>query len=256
MHTFVPASAILPLLLILPYTQAAIGPGTGTGSCPPFSCNPHLRDKTRFPFRVPYNQSTRCGYRGFELSCNGDVTLLNLPSNLSKPFVVRGIDYANQLVLLSDPDGCVPNRVLDLNLTGSPYSSGPVTTRYSFLNCSKPISDPESLPRGTSVISCLSGADFTVVSTFESVAKEEMEIGWKCKVIKEVVAVLWWPKLEYGFYPVDMSNAFLQLSWDVPGCGDCELRGGSCGFVDDSGLAVGCFLSGSNGGAYLTLLIN
>lgn len=216
--------------------------------CPYFSCNHHRHDRIQFPFRVTRNQTNRCGFPGFELSCsnsNGQ-TLLNLPSsNNNNPFIVQAIDYSYQVLWISDPNNCIPNRILnsDFNLTGSPYWWGPDSAEYSFMNCSK-LEDPTRIPDGASVISCLSGGNYTVVSTSEKSSEEKMERELKCEVIKRVVAPLWWPE---GFYPEDMSDVFMQLSWDIPGCQNCAIRGGFCGFVGDSGLSVGCFESGGNG---------
>ncbi|KAK9716678.1 hypothetical protein RND81_06G250200 [Saponaria officinalis] len=218
--------------------------------CPIFSCNPYEQDTIQFPFHVPRNQSSRCGYPGFDLSC-GDSgrTYINISS---KTLIVKGIDYPNQLLFVSDPNSCIPKRILTLNLTSTPYSYGPETPSYTFLNCSQTnvtalVLDPTQLPIGTSVVTCLSGGDYTVMTTFERASEERLVSERKCRVIKRVNAALLWPEMEEGFYPVDMSDVILQLSWGVPNCGDCLLSGGSCGFAHDSGLAVKCFFNDSAG---------
>ena len=157
----------------------------------------------------------------------------------------------DQLLWVSDPNGCVPKRVMNLNLTGSPYMFGQYGIEYTFLNCSGPVY-PTKLPVGSSVVRCLSDQDFTAVLTFEKQAEEKLVKEGKCHVTKRVVAPLWWRGFGYGFYPMDMSDVLLQLSWELPGCGDCVIRGGSCGFLGDSGLDVGCFLFGGNGGQRLS----
>ena len=226
--------------------------------CPYFSCNKHRPDTIEFPFRVPRNQTVRCGYPGFDLSCNSNGgTLLKLPSsNSSDPFIVQGIDYSKQLLWISDPEKCIPNRILnmDLNLTGTPYGWGPDNAGYSFLNCSNSnLRGPNSqMPDGTLVISCLSSGNFTVVMTWENLLEEKMVRELKCEVIKRVTAPFWWPEFGQGSYPDGMSDMLLQLSWDIPDCRDCVIRGGSCGFAGDSGLTVGCFLSGGHGGESLS----
>lgn len=245
MHILVIIPTIFYLLMIffIPHTQSA-------GICPSFSCN-HLRKHfpIHFPFRVPRNQSNRCGYPRFDLSCSSHgETFLRLPSSPSEPLIIDEIDYADQILWVSDPNGCVPKRVMNLNLTGSPYMWGPYSVEYTFLRCSGPV-DPTQLPVGSSVVRCLSEQDFTAVLTFEKEAEEKLlKLEGKCHVTKRVVAPLWWRGLGYGFYPMDMSDVLIQLSWELPGCGDCVVRGGSCGFVGNSGLDVGCFLIGGNGG--------
>lgn len=248
-HILVITPTIFSLLMILfffPHTQSL-------GICPPFSCNHHHKNNyftIHFPFRVPRNgSSTRCGYPRFDLSCSSHGETFLRISNSSEPLIVREIDYGNQILWLSDPKGCIPGRVLTMNLTGSPFGSGADSNEYTFLNCSGRV-DPTRLPGGSSVIGCLSERGFTVVSTFERASEEKMvrEREMKCEVIKRVVAPIWWPGFGYGYYPTDMSDVLLQVSWDLPSCGDCVVQGGSCGFVGDSGLDVGCFLPGGNGG--------
>lgn len=214
-------------------------------TCTSFSCN--QRDPILFPFWVPKNQTSRCGYPGFELSCNSySQTLLSLSSD---PLIVRGISYPDQLLWVSDPNHCIPKRVLNLSLSSTPFSFGPYSSPYTFLNCSGS-KNPAQLPMGSSVISCLSGPNYTVVATYGGETEEKMVVKggeWSCEIIKRVNAAFWWRNMGYGIYPSDMSDVYVQLSWDVPSCVDCFMRGGSCGLVGDSGLQVGCFLPASSG---------
>lgn len=251
MHSY---PLILPLLtlnlLLFPQLLLAVE------LCSYFSCNQHTRDPIQFPFWVPHNQTSRCGYPGFELSCNSKgQTLLSLSSR-HRHLIVQGISYPDQLLWVSDPNHCIPKRILDATFSSStlsPFSFGQYDSPYTFLNCSGPEHtklDPELLPVGISAISCLSGGNHTVVVAFDGAAEERLVVKgreWKCEVMKRVNVAFWWHEMGSGYYPTDMSDVFVQLSYDVPGCVDCILRGGSCGLVGDSGFEVGCYLPVSSG---------
>lgn len=73
----------------------------------------------RFPFRLS-DQPESCGYPGFELYYQGKPLMLKLPF-LDQPFEVYGIHYAHQVLLVSDPGGCLFMRLLNLNLSSSPF---------------------------------------------------------------------------------------------------------------------------------------
>ncbi|XP_074317687.1 RING-H2 finger protein ATL20-like [Silene latifolia] len=217
--------------------------------CSTFSCNPTEQDTIMFPFHVPRNQSNRCGYPGFDLTCgrNGQ-TFLNLSS---KPLTVKAIWYTDQLLLVSDPDKCIPKRLLTLNLTSTPFSYGAEDMPpYTFLNCSRTkITNLDTSPfPWTSVVACLSGSDYTVLTTLEKESEEELVDKMKCKVMKRVNAAFWWKEMYEGYFPPDMSDVSLQLGWSVPNCGDCVLNGGVCSFVNDSDLAVACFFPPDSSG--------
>ncbi|XP_056689659.1 putative RING-H2 finger protein ATL21A [Spinacia oleracea] len=231
--------------------------------CSPFSCNQHRYDPIQFPFWVPKNQTSRCGYPGFDVSCNSyGQTLIPLNSGHGH-LIIEGMSYPDQLLWVSDPKKCIPKRVLDFTHTWPALLRfGPLESTYTYLNCSGTKLDPSVLPMGTSVISCMSGSNHTVVAAFDHEAETKMlERGGerKCEVIERVNAAFWWPEMRYGYeyrhgdeyrhgyYPIDdLSNVFVQLGWDIPSCGDCILRGGSCGLVGDSGIEVACYIPASS----------
>ncbi|CAO2819213.1 unnamed protein product [Amaranthus hypochondriacus] len=212
--------------------------------CSSFSCNKHKDDPIQFPFRVPGNQTSRCGYPGFELSCNShDQTFLSISS---KSYIVEGISYSDQLLWVSDPNRCIPKQIIDsINLSTTPFSYRPLESPHTFLTC---FGKSDKLPAGVAEISCLSNRNKTVLMALDDRAAEKMlkeEKEWKCEVLKRVNAAFLWQGMEYGLYPNDMSDMFLQLSWDIPSCGDCTVRGGNCGLVGDYGLEVACYLPSS-----------
>lgn len=88
-------------------------------------CNPTVCSEVgmgpeiRFPFRLKNRQSDRCGYPGFDLSCNErGQTILTLPSG---DFLVTDIDYTTQSIILNDPDFCLVKRLINFNITNSPF---------------------------------------------------------------------------------------------------------------------------------------
>ncbi|XP_026424582.1 putative RING-H2 finger protein ATL21A isoform X2 [Papaver somniferum] len=72
-----------------------------------------------FPFRLKGRQPERCGYPGFDLTCdNMNRTIIELP--FSGRFLVKDIKYGGTYneILLHDPDDCLPRRLLNpLNLS-------------------------------------------------------------------------------------------------------------------------------------------
>ncbi|KAI7995539.1 putative RING-H2 finger protein ATL21A [Camellia lanceoleosa] len=83
--------------------------------CEPTSCAAS-EPVIRFPFRLKTGQPDRCGYPGFDLSCNNQTqTVLTLPH--SGEFTVTHIDYLQQWISINDPNFCLPNRVQNLSLS-------------------------------------------------------------------------------------------------------------------------------------------
>ncbi|KAL5061280.1 hypothetical protein RYX36_032884 [Vicia faba] len=108
----------------------------------------------RFPFLLEVEgdqENPYCGYPGFELSCTNDSrTILTLP--YSEVFYVREIDYLRQYIQVYDPHHCLPNRLLSLNLSGSPFVTR-FLTNYTLLSCSTPNIGSQFIP-----VDCLSNS--------------------------------------------------------------------------------------------------
>lgn len=68
---------------------------SGNDDCNPTSCSP-TGPQIRFPFRLRDRQPARCGFPGFDLTCNNkNQTLIQLAS--ARSFVVKQISYALQV---------------------------------------------------------------------------------------------------------------------------------------------------------------
>ncbi|KAJ7951297.1 putative Ring finger protein [Quillaja saponaria] len=206
-------------------------------NCPISLCL-NSRISIRFPFKLEGTQPQTCGYPGFNLSCsNQSRTVLKLP--YSGEFVVRNIDYITQQIQLYDPQDCLPKRLLSFNLSGSPFSAT-FYQNYTFLSC------PTQLTRSRfTSIPCLSNSTNSVLATpsmrlVNSVSKS-------CKVITSLPIPVTWP-IEDQEFTTDL-NDDLQLTWDIPDCGDCEAQGGMCGFVSKNSHQLGCFHDSKTGRA-------
>ncbi|XP_062074560.1 RING-H2 finger protein ATL20-like [Humulus lupulus] len=203
----------------------------------------------RFPFQIsdghdrPYfnlQNSPRCGYPGFELSCRNNTSdaILSLPAG---DFAVRMIFYGAQVLTIDDPDNCLPRRFLDTKFTvsGTPFRVRNLGS-FTFLNCS---SAPET-GNGNGVepviVPCLSGSGYTVVAMPEIFASVFLSTP-SCSVVSTAALVpvtsseKWWEG-DWGFY----LRASVGLTWREPDCGQCEKLGGECGFVSGGDLEIGC----------------
>lgn len=182
----------------------------------------------RFPFWLKHYQSQApypCGYPGFDLSCNNmSQTVINLPS--AGKFIVRGIDYARQVVTIKDPGNCIPNRFPNFSLLGSSFDQ-PVLKNFTLLNCS---SDTAVPPRKS--ISCLGGENYSVVAV-PTKFLDEYPINSSCREFSTVMAPRQW------YNSLDLSSE-IRLTWSGPDCRSCEQEGGVCGFERGADLEIGC----------------
>lgn len=183
----------------------------------------------RFPFRLTDRQPKPCGYPGFELFCDSDnQTILNLP--FSGKFTVQGIDYATQEIWINDPNSCLPQRILSLNFSGSPFQ-GVYYQDFTFFNCSLPFTAYRLNP-----IACLSGSNYTVFAT--SSTRVIRFFSLRCALVSSVPVPVQWP-----FYEQVLSSDLgddLRLMWGAPRCGRCESRGGQCGLKSNSSREIEC----------------
>ncbi|KAM1613639.1 hypothetical protein ACFX15_002055 [Malus domestica] len=186
----------------------------------------------QFPFGIQKNQPESCSYPGFELSCDSsNHTILTLP--YSGQFAVQGIDYAEQQIWINDPNSCLAQRVLSLNLSGSPFY-GLTNESFTFFNCSLDYLKYRLL----NPIACMSGSTYTVFATTSSRVISFLASTSTCTRIGTFVV-----PVEFPLYAEVMSsdlNGHLRLAWDWPGCGRCAARGGRCGFESNSSHQVVC----------------
>ncbi|MCI11015.1 RING-h2 finger protein ATL21A-like, partial [Trifolium medium] len=187
----------------------------------------------RFPFqledegdRYPY-----CGYPGFSLTCTNDSkTVLTLP--YSGAFYVRRIDYLGHHIQVYDPHHCLPNRLLSLNLSGSPFVTE-FLTNYTLLSCSTPNLGSQFTP-----VDCLSNSTH-FVSAIPSLSFTN-SLPQSCHVIRNISVPV---TTSYQ----EIFSEDLQLTWSSPDCRYCELLDSMCGFESRNSNHVHCFPSHQTG---------
>ncbi|KAL5568340.1 hypothetical protein UlMin_024915 [Ulmus minor] len=213
-------------LLLLPFSQIAL---SSDELCTKAICSAR-EPEIRFPFQIKKSQPELCGYPGFDLSCDkSSQTLLNLPN--SGDFTVQGIDYSTQEIWINDPNNCLPNRILNLNFSNSPFF-GVFNQDFSFFNCSF----ADYLKYRLNPIACLSGSTYTVFATASP--RVMSFLSSRCASIGNFPVPVEWPFYE-EVLSSDLSD-HLRLTWDVPRCGSCESQGGQCGFKNNSSREIVC----------------
>uniref|UniRef100_A0A1J3F7F7 RING-type E3 ubiquitin transferase n=2 Tax=Noccaea caerulescens TaxID=107243 RepID=A0A1J3F7F7_NOCCA len=210
-------------------------PTKTTATCTNAVCR-HGDPIIRFPFRLNSHQSKSCGYdKGFDLSCDTkgfNRTTITLP--FSGNFTVEQIDYAAQEIQINDPKNCLPKRILELNLSTTPFS-GVYARRFTFFNC--PTSDYLRF-RPLNPITCLSGKNSTVFATASPRVMNYMS-SQSCRLMKTVEVPVRWPFYEQTVSYSELSGD-LWLTWRVPRCSRCEIRGGKCGIKSNSSSETIC----------------
>lgn len=168
-----------------------------------------------------------CVYPGFDLLCsNRSETILALPG--SGPFAVRSIDYSTQSLLLNDPDSCLPRRLLNFSLSGSPFRPE-FTKKFTLLNCSsdEAVSSAQALMPELRKIPCMSGGGpggFTVTSVQTGIYNR---LGHTCRVVGNITVPVMLP------YISDL-NEDVKIMWNLPDCWRCLDLGMFCE------LRIGC----------------
>ena len=191
----------------------------------------------RFPFRLEGQQPRNCGYPGFDLSCsNQSLTVLKLPH--SGDFLVRDINYLTQQIQLYDSDNCLAKRLLQLNLSGSPFR-GFFHQNYTFLSC------PTQLVKSRfTTINCLSNSTISVLAT-SSMNLEKVMFS-SCDVICTLTLPVSWPVQYNEGFSSDLSEDLL-LTWLSPDCKKCETQGSMCGFYGNASQEIGCSYDSKKG---------
>ncbi|KAF7127854.1 hypothetical protein RHSIM_Rhsim11G0041200 [Rhododendron simsii] len=165
-------------------------------NCPPAKCFPN-GPEILFPFSIKGLQPQNCSYPGFKLLCKENKTTIHFPSY--GDLVVKSISYdSKRLMSLLDPENCVHQVFLNLDLPRTPFRYYYVLKNYTYLNCSAP------LPRPFVQVPCMSGSEYHVyvVASFEVVPDS-------CKPVKTVA-------IPFSYSPYLADDSFgLGITWDV-----------------------------------------
>lgn len=203
--------------------------------------------QVRFPFRLESYQPQHCGYPGLDLTCEGNKTVLKLP--YSGKFYVRQVSYISQQILLYDPNNCLPKRLLNLNMSGSPFESI-FQQNYTFLSCPSSFTKSRFTP-----IDCLSNSTTSVLATPSISLANRMTDSDSCKIIKTVSIPIPGPVRYEEESSINLDDD-LRLMWYVPNCSICESQGGLCGFASNNSEDIGCFADPKSGKRLLLLLFS
>ncbi|KAK9672471.1 hypothetical protein RND81_12G103100 [Saponaria officinalis] len=113
----------------------------------------------------PLNKNS-CPCSGFESYCQLETgyTFLNFPKSGS--FIVKNIDYTNREIRLFDPERCLAEKMMFLNITSTPFQYKSKYNQYYMLYKCYVRNDDEIIinNRDVHVINCLSSKNYTVVS--------------------------------------------------------------------------------------------
>ncbi|OIT32198.1 PREDICTED: RING-H2 finger protein ATL22-like [Nicotiana attenuata] len=111
---------------------------TNTNSCSPINCSNNSDINIQFPFRLQEFQPQHCGLSGFELYCKQNRTIVHFPSY--GDLVIKSISYDLKKLDLLDPNNCVHEVFLNLNLSHTPFNYYYILKEYQYLNCSAQLS--------------------------------------------------------------------------------------------------------------------
>ncbi|KAL4592750.1 hypothetical protein LXL04_005754 [Taraxacum kok-saghyz] len=211
-------------ILLLIFCLYLLKPIAGANDdCLPTSCGPD-EPEVRFPFRILGRQPAKCGFSGFDLSCDEhNKTTIQLPSSLS--YIVNRISYVSQVIYI-DPQFCLPNRIVGVNLTDTPFRFSTLWS-YTFYNCSS--QNFSFTYRSTDVpFPCRSSGNYSVIATRTGFLYSGY-MPSNCKVMKTILA----PVRSDGDIREDV-----ELMWFTPFCRSCEMEGKACRLKSDDGLTV------------------
>ncbi|KAL4314700.1 hypothetical protein HN51_068947 [Arachis hypogaea] len=205
-----------------------------------------------FPFHLTQDHTSfvggdaRCGYQGFEVSCNQRNLMISLP-NGGGEFIVKNISLEHQYIWVNDPNECFAKRFLqgkDL-IKDSPFLWGlPNSKRVMFYNCSELAGidvDPQlRLP-------CLSDDEkhyYSVIVLSESDIENENYYSSKCRNIGSAL----FPVNDVSEDDSSISSRQIRdelihfdmkLQWFRPSCYCKEDQ--HCGFIPNADFDVVCY---------------
>ncbi|OMO69627.1 hypothetical protein CCACVL1_19372 [Corchorus capsularis] len=209
--------------------------GNNSISCPVAACSEN-GPLIRFPFWLKGRQPENCGYPGFGLSCsNKNETMIEISN--SGLLLVNHIDYNFQVIYVSDPEGCMARRLI--NVTGD-FFKILLCENLTLLNCSSSINEaPYLWP-----IHCLSTSTSYVYAAYASIPPSPVILSSCARgFIANIEASYTYDCGSYSYdpgLPADFSDFFNSFSWVVPGCDNCDFEGGKCRFKSNSSRELEC----------------
>ncbi|KAI3467057.1 hypothetical protein Pfo_023720 [Paulownia fortunei] len=229
MYTFL-ISLDLCIFCVILLSKSSSGAHYQYEACVPKNCGrgPNIS----FPFYIPGQQESYCGYPEFVLNCGKDgFPVLQLPEN---EYVVEDIFYQNRslhvyngAVLRSDGSSCLP-RIRNTTLPAAQFDYVNFTGLHLFSSCKKPL--PEDLLRYN--ISCDSSEDGNnwALALYD---KDENLRNAMDNCEGNVVAPVEGYGDEGNNGRVNLAEVLRRgfvLNWTASDCSTCENSGGRCGF--------------------------
>ncbi|XP_028060441.1 LEAF RUST 10 DISEASE-RESISTANCE LOCUS RECEPTOR-LIKE PROTEIN KINASE-like 1.2 isoform X4 [Camellia sinensis] len=204
-------------------------------ACVPKKCG---GQSISYPFWIQGEQESYCGYPGFELTCQNNHTILQIPEN---NYTVQEILYDSQSIRISVSNlsnECLPPiRNLSLEVDKFKFAASDIPYLHILSNCSL------SLPGGlldSNRISCgVKNEDAwgLALAMFGNNKNLNYALG-KCKTL--VLAPVELNGYDgIGDYMKVLMRGFV-LQWKASNCSECKSSGGRCGF-DASNYQFRCF---------------
>ncbi|KAJ8452702.1 hypothetical protein Cgig2_005038 [Carnegiea gigantea] len=182
-------------------------------SCTSMTCS-HIGPSIEYPFRIKDLQPNSCGSPGFDVYCDSESekTLLLLPS--AGNFSIDYIDYDIRRISLSDPDDCLPQKLMFLDLDKiSPFVPQGEYMDFQLYNCSGDFHKYAAYEQ----IRCLSKSGYTVISI--GAYPTTSVYGSKCTFLETISA----PKLVSYFTELS-SVSRIYLTWNETKCASCATQ--------------------------------
>ncbi|KAL0426117.1 UNVERIFIED_CONTAM: putative RING-H2 finger protein ATL21C [Sesamum radiatum] len=208
---------LLVLLFIFPVTVYS------KNSCPTSSCGSNYL-QIKYPFKLQSDQPPKNCQDYIDMRCNSQSqAIINLPS--SGDFYVTYVNYYRQTIILSDPGNCLPGRLM------TNFSLYPLEAiryeNYTYYTCPR-----KHVMYQFSEIHCLSNSTNATIAT-SVFSAGYMQAMYGCKPIASSMIPVSLTEDDYRQIP-----GYLELTWNVSGCKDCEEDGQNSGSANTNNPAT------------------
>ncbi|KAM7273198.1 hypothetical protein ACFE04_027862 [Oxalis oulophora] len=206
------ANCIFLCLVILTTSFAGSSSQQDVDDCPELRCKQD-GPIVRFPFFIKGRHNKNCGYsKDFELSCSKENdTVLELP--VSVKLHVSDISYRSQYLWVHDPNNCVLQQFIVLDLSASPFLFNEVYDATVF-NCSR-----DSTSSLSTRVDCLRDSSHPFVAITKTLGDLDGMV--PCNKMFSLNSVSWEVFDKYFI------STFAML-WLRPNCSRCEEKGKHC----------------------------
>ncbi|MED6127587.1 hypothetical protein PIB30_089414 [Stylosanthes scabra] len=222
---------IITIIFLFSLATAVVSVNPKFLACTPRSCGNDINIK--YPFWIPYEQDSFCGYPHFEITCKDKNPILRT-SNYD--LLVKDIDYSSSSFTAANvavyEEKC-PAPMHNYSFDQLPFTYSSENYNLSFFyNCTKkPIDYP------TYEVDCAENATHNSFAVFHKEALEHInytlnECQFMVNVPLNMNAVVNFSSLLRMNYTEILKMGFI-LNWTAPDCQYCENSGGHCGFDGD-----------------------